>query len=72
VPSTGNQPYSTRVTDAAGNPLTDLYGIDLGDGIVLGSGNPGDDGVAMGVQLQIVRTAKDNSYATVHVDPGNH
>jgi immune inhibitor A len=30
------------LTGSTGNPLTDLYGTDLGDGIILGSGNPAD------------------------------
>ena len=72
VPSAGNQPYSTRIVDANGSPITDLYGEDLGQGIVLGSGNPADEGVAMGVSFSVVRPAKDNTYATVRVDPGNH
>ena len=70
LPSVGNAPYSTRVVDANGNPLPALYGIDLGANIVLGTGNPGDQGVNFGVKLEIVRAAKDNSYATVRVTPG--
>jgi immune inhibitor A len=65
----GNAPYSTRVVDANGNPLPALYGIDLGSNIVLGTGNPADDGVAFGVSIEIVRVAKDKSYATVRVVP---
>ena len=30
VPSRGNQPYSTRVVDANGNPLPQYYGLDIG------------------------------------------
>ena len=44
VPSKGNQPYTTRVVDADGSPLPDLYGLDLGSNGVLGTGNPGDEG----------------------------
>jgi hypothetical protein len=42
VPSKDNRRYTTRIVDENGNPLTDLYGTDLGDGIILGSGNPAD------------------------------
>jgi hypothetical protein len=42
VPSKDNRRYTTRIVDADGNPLTDLSGTDLGDGIILGSGNPAD------------------------------
>jgi immune inhibitor A len=69
VPSVENQPYSTRVVDANGNPLPGLYGIDLGSNIVLGTGNPEDDDVAIGVSIEVIRVAKDKSYATIHVVP---
>ncbi|MFL5651011.1 MAG: immune inhibitor A domain-containing protein [Chloroflexota bacterium] len=69
VPSVGNAPYSTRIVDPNGNPLTQFYGRDLGSNIVLGTGNPGDDGVAFGVSIEVKRVAKDNSYATVTVVP---
>ena len=68
IPSEGNAQYTTRIVDPAGNPLTDLYGTDLGIA-VLGSGNPADAGVNIGVSISIVRVAKDNSYATVRVVP---
>src|SRR4029453_4945776 len=41
-PSKDQRRYTTRIVDENGNPLTDLYGTDLGDGIILGSGNPAD------------------------------
>ncbi|BCJ72110.1 protease [Catellatospora sp. IY07-71] len=69
IPSVGNAPYTTRIVDANGNPVTALYGYDGLGFTVLGSGNPGDAGVAYGVTITIVRAAKDNSYATVHVTP---
>ena len=69
VPSVGNQPYTTRVVDANGNPLPALYGIDLGANRVLGTGNPADAGVAFGVSLEVKKVAKDNSYAQVRVVP---
>jgi immune inhibitor A len=69
IPSRGNAHYSTRIVDSAGNPLTGLYGIDLGGGHVTGSGNPGDEGKQLGVSFSIVKAAKDNTYATVRVTP---
>jgi immune inhibitor A len=71
IPSRDNAAYSTRVVDADGNALTDLYGAVVA-GHVLGSGDPGDDGADMGVVLRVVKAAKNNTYAQVMVDPGNH
>jgi len=69
IPSRDNQPYTTPIVDADGNLLPDFFGIDLGNGIFTGTGNPGDEGKQYGVSFTIVRVAKDNSYATVHVTP---
>jgi immune inhibitor A len=69
IPSRGNQPYSTRIVDPNGNPLSQFYGIDLGSGIVLGSGNPGDEGKQLGVSLTVKAAGKGNKYATVYVTP---
>ncbi|MEV4418094.1 immune inhibitor A domain-containing protein [Catellatospora sp. NPDC049609] len=70
IPSLGNAPYTTRVVNPDGSPATGLYGMNLGY-TILGTGNPGDAGVAYGVSITIVRAAKDNSYATVHVTAAN-
>ena len=62
--------YSTRVVNPDGSPATSLYGRTIAGGTIrLGSGNPGDEGKALGVKLGIVGASKDNSYATVHVTP---
>ena len=71
MPSIGNANYSVRIVDSAGNPLPQFYGLDLGVGSLTGTGNPGDDDVAFGVRISIVRVAKDNTYATVHVVPAD-
>ena len=71
MPSIGNANYSVRLVDSAGNPLPQFYGIDLGVGSLTGTGNPGDEGVGFGVRISIVRVAKDNTYATVHVVPAD-
>ncbi|MFG2166138.1 immune inhibitor A domain-containing protein [Micromonospora chersina] len=70
IPSRGNEKYTTRVTNPDGTPAPAYYGATLGGGaIVLGTGNPGDAGVAYGVSITIKGAAKDNSYATVYVTP---
>lgn len=57
-PSELNQPYSTRFVDAKGDPLPQYYGIDLGSNIVLGTGNPAGDDVAIGVSIKVVKAGK--------------
>jgi immune inhibitor A len=70
VPSVGNEPYSTRVVDANGNPLPQRYGEnDLGLPSPLGTGNPADDDVAFGVSIEVRKLGKDNTYASVFVVP---
>jgi immune inhibitor A len=57
-----------RIVDADGKPVTSLYGRKLlGGAIVLGSGNPGDEGKSYGVSFEVTKVASGNSYATVHV-----
>ena len=59
VPSQGNAPYTTRVVNPDGSPAPEFYGVDLGGGaIVLGTGNPGDEGVNYGVSLTIKKAAR--------------
>ncbi|MGI5525066.1 immune inhibitor A domain-containing protein [Micromonospora sp. CA-259024] len=68
LPSRGNAPYTTRVTHPDGSPAPEFYGVTLGGGaIVLGTGNPGDQGVNYGVSLTIRKAARDNSSATIFV-----
>ena len=69
VPSRGNQPYSTRVVDAAGTPLTQLYGVDVGAATPLGSGNPSADGVAYNTKVQVVKTSAGNQSAQIRITP---
>jgi immune inhibitor A len=70
IPSAGNQPYTTRIVDAAGNPLPGLYGLNLGF-TILGTGNPGDQDLEMGVIFQVNKVYAGNTYARIYVDPGN-
>ncbi|MCI0688737.1 MAG: immune inhibitor A [Sporichthyaceae bacterium] len=69
IPSLGNQPYSVRITDPDGTLRPDLYGIDIGVGVPLGSGNPADDSVALGVKFQLVWSPWHNQWALVKVTP---
>ncbi|MER7586778.1 immune inhibitor A domain-containing protein [Micromonospora sp. NPDC127501] len=70
LPSRGNAPYTTRVTHPDGSPAPEFYGVTLGGGaIVLGTGNPGDQGVNYGVSLTIKKAAGDNSSAMIYVTP---
>lgn len=70
IPSRNNEMYSTRVVHSDGSPATELYGTVLGGGLIrLGSGNPGDEGKAIGVGFKILSTSKGNTFATIHVTP---
>jgi immune inhibitor A len=70
IPSAGNQAYTTRIVDAAGNPVPGLYGLNLGF-TILGTGNPGDQDLEMGVIFQINKVYAGSTYARIFVDPGN-
>ncbi len=67
IPSVGNAPYSTRVVNEKGRLLQEYFGVDVGIGSLLGTGNPGDDGVAIGVRVELRKVAKDNMSATIRV-----
>jgi immune inhibitor A len=75
VPSKDHRRYTTRIVDADGNPLTDLYGTDLGDGIILGSGNPADgnpldnpvEDLSLGVQFVVRKVAGNNRWVVIGV-----
>ncbi|WP_328808268.1 immune inhibitor A domain-containing protein [Nonomuraea antri] len=68
VPSKGDQAYSTRVVNQDGTPATDWYGQII-NGSVLGTGNPGDEGKALGVQFKLVSPLPGNLGAIVQVIP---
>jgi immune inhibitor A len=68
IPSRDNAPYTTRIVDADGNPLEDLYGATVA-GHVLGTGNPGDEGKDYGVSFTIRRADRNNQSAVVYVTP---
>jgi immune inhibitor A len=68
VPSKGNQQYSVRVVNADGTPATDLYGESL-NGFTLGSGNPGDEGEQLGVQIKLIAPLPGNIGVIAQVTP---
>ncbi len=65
IPAEGN--YSTRITDFAGNPFYDLYGAPFGGPAPLGSGNPGDEMVQLGVNVNLLSKSADNKTGVVKV-----
>ncbi|GAA4584594.1 immune inhibitor A [Planotetraspora phitsanulokensis] len=67
VPSKDNQPYTTRVVNPDGSPATDYYGADIGS--ILGTGNPGDEGKQLGVQIKLVSPLPANLGVIVQVTP---
>jgi immune inhibitor A len=58
--------YSTRITDFSGNPLYDFYGVGYGPSW-MGSGNPGDDMVQFGVNLDLLSKSVDGMQGMVRV-----
>ncbi|MGH3080901.1 MAG: immune inhibitor A domain-containing protein [Gaiellaceae bacterium] len=75
LPSRDNRRYTTRTVLPDGTPDTASYGLNV-SGSRLGTGNPADghapehtDDVSLGVSFEVVRVAKNNTYATVHVTP---
>jgi hypothetical protein len=62
-------PYSTRITDFNGVALPDWYGIPMsaidGGNSITGSGNPGDDNVHYGVNIDLLTQAGDGSTGTL-------
>jgi immune inhibitor A len=69
VPSEGNAPYTVRIVNKNGKRATGQFGIDLGGGVLTGTGNPGDAGVNFGVGFRLVFPGYKNQWATVQVTP---
>ncbi|WP_197430139.1 immune inhibitor A domain-containing protein [Auraticoccus cholistanensis] len=66
LPNGDNEPYPVRVVDADGEPLPELYGLDVGLPVPLGDGDPTEP---YGVKLTVGKTRADNSIAQVVVQP---
>jgi immune inhibitor A len=58
--------YSTRITDFGGNPFYGLYGAAFSPSW-LGSGNPGDDMVQLGMNVRLLSQSADHTTGTVRV-----
>jgi immune inhibitor A len=65
VPAKGN--YTTRITWADKTPATYLYGWNPYNDTILGSGNPGDNGVQYGVNLEVINKADDGTWGMIKV-----
>ncbi len=61
VPSHEGTPYTWRIVYPDGTPATDWYGGPFG------TGNPADQDVEIGTNIEIVNDAHDSSWATVHI-----
>ena len=85
IPSRDGEIYSTRVVDRNGRLVRDLFGLPLGGGHVLGTGNPADgrpaaidgsdDGttadLSLGVLARIRQIQDGNRRAVVTIRPGH-
>ncbi|BCB75890.1 immune inhibitor A [Phytohabitans flavus] len=69
LPSEGNTPYTVRIVDKNGKPAKGQYGLDLGGGVLTGTGNPGDAGVNFGVGFRLLYPGHGNKWVTVQVTP---
>jgi len=58
--------YTTKITWGDKTAATDLYGYDIG-GTILGSGNPGDDGVQYGINIAVLDKAQNGSWGKIAV-----
>ena len=84
VPSRDGEIYSTRIVDANGRLVRDLFGEPVGGGHVFGTGNPADgrpaasDGsdpgttadLSLGVQVEVLRSLDRHKQALVRIRPG--
>ena len=64
VPAQGN--YTTRITDLDDMPYMPFYGMGLGT-TVLGSGNPGDAGVQLGLHLAVLKQDRKGRWGKIAV-----
>jgi len=66
IPNGNNEPYSTRVVNKQGELLPEWYGVDLGIGSLLGTGEPTQP---YGVEFDLQSVGVNSTYATVMVQP---
>jgi immune inhibitor A len=65
IPAFGN--YTTRITHYDGTPYDSLYGTSY-QGSILGSGNPGDDGLQLGVRIKLLSKSTDGKTAKLIIN----
>ena len=65
IPAMG--PYTTRVTHFDGSPYPERYGKKY-LGSILGTGNPGDDGLQWGVRIELLKKSPNNQRATLRIN----
>ena len=72
IPALGN--YTTRITNYDGTPCQELYGktVELNGlkypGLKLGTGNPGDAGVACGLRIDLLTKNANGKTATLDIN----
>ncbi len=65
IPAMG--PYTTRITHFDGSPYPERYGKKY-LGSILGTGNPGDDGLQWGVRIELLKKSLNNKRATLQIN----
>jgi immune inhibitor A len=69
VPSEGGTPYTVRIVNKDGKRATGQFGLDMGGGVLTGTGNPGDAGVNFGVGFRLLQPGTKNQWVVVQVTP---
>jgi len=59
--------YTTRITHYDGTPYESFYGT-LYQGSILGSGNPGDDGLQFGVRINLLSKSANGTTAKLSIN----
>lgn len=67
LPSRDGRRYSTRLTDASGEPLLSAYGEAYAGEHVFGTGDPGDDNAQIGLHVELVDMAEDGRWGAIHI-----
>ena len=70
LPSLEGRRYSTRVSNPVNLPDIEAYGRSHAGAHVLGSGDPGDANVALGLHIEVVDRAPDGRWGAVRVHNG--
>lgn len=65
IPAMGR--YTTRITHFDGSPYPERYGRKY-LGSILGTGNPGDEGLQWGVRIELIKKSPNNQRATLRIN----